>query len=148
MPDYWEDSHSLNPNQQDHNGSQLSQQIFGIQGYTNLECYMHCLSDFVINGNVNLRNYCGIQGYSYVNNEPKFTETVVHVYPNPVSQTIHIRLNTQLNYPVQAIIFDVMGRQVKAFQLSDADTSVQVEALNGTYFIQVGSVKKRFVVIR
>jgi pectate lyase len=44
MPDSWELQYGLNPNQQDHNGSQLSVSLTGIAGYTNLECYLHQLA--------------------------------------------------------------------------------------------------------
>ncbi len=50
MPDYWEIAHGLNPAVQDHNGTQLSVGITGIAGYTNLECYLNCLSDGLITG--------------------------------------------------------------------------------------------------
>ena len=50
MPDYWELGHGLNPSIQDHNGTQLSLSITGVSGYTNLECYLNCLSDGLVNG--------------------------------------------------------------------------------------------------
>lgn len=53
MPDFWEKAHGLNPLVQDHNDTTLSSIIVGQQGYTNLECYLHCLSQFVSGSNVN-----------------------------------------------------------------------------------------------
>jgi len=50
MPDYWEMAQGLNPEVQDHNGTDLSVAITGISGYTNLECYLNCLSDGLVNG--------------------------------------------------------------------------------------------------
>ena len=44
MPDAWELTNGLNPNAQDHNGTQLSVAKMGRAGYTNLECYLEELS--------------------------------------------------------------------------------------------------------
>ncbi|MBK9572353.1 MAG: hypothetical protein IPO43_06300 [Rhodoferax sp.] len=45
MPDAWELAHGLNPFVQDHSGTQLSLQWLGVPGYTNLEVYLHELSE-------------------------------------------------------------------------------------------------------
>lgn len=45
MPDAWETAHGLNPLAQDHNGTQLSMAVIGVPGYTNLEVYLHELSE-------------------------------------------------------------------------------------------------------
>jgi hypothetical protein len=50
MPDAWEIAHGLDPNAQDHNGTQLSVPMTGVAGYTNLECYLNELSDKVVAG--------------------------------------------------------------------------------------------------
>jgi pectate lyase len=44
MPDSWEISYGLNPNFQDHNGTDLSVGFTGMAGYTNLECYLFQLA--------------------------------------------------------------------------------------------------------
>ena len=44
MPDAWEISYGLNPNIQDHNGTDLSIGFTGMAGYTNLECYLFYLA--------------------------------------------------------------------------------------------------------
>lgn len=48
MPDAWEQQHGLNPNVQDHNGTELSVQLTGVAGYTNLECYLNQLADSLV----------------------------------------------------------------------------------------------------
>lgn len=48
MPDDWEKSNGLNPKIADHNGTQLSKKLTGIEGYTNLECYLNELSDKLV----------------------------------------------------------------------------------------------------
>ncbi len=45
MPDAWECSHELDPTRQDHNGTQLSMAMTGVEGYTNLECYLNELAE-------------------------------------------------------------------------------------------------------
>lgn len=45
MPDTWENANGLNPQVQDHNGTQLSMPLLGMPGYTNLEVYLHLLSE-------------------------------------------------------------------------------------------------------
>ena len=45
IPDTWELTHGLNPSVQDHNGTQLSMPLVGVPGYTNLEVYLHELSE-------------------------------------------------------------------------------------------------------
>ena len=52
MPDSWETARGLNPNVQDHNGTQLSVSITGVAGYTNLECYLHLLSESLLSDQV------------------------------------------------------------------------------------------------
>lgn len=49
MPDAWETAHGLNPSTQDHNQTNLSVAMTGIDGYTNLECYLNELSSLLIN---------------------------------------------------------------------------------------------------
>ncbi|MGL4436663.1 MAG: thrombospondin type 3 repeat-containing protein, partial [Giesbergeria sp.] len=45
MPDAWELAHGLNPGAQNHNGQELSMPLVGVPGYTNLEVYLHELSE-------------------------------------------------------------------------------------------------------
>ncbi|MCC7477093.1 hypothetical protein IT575_01430 [bacterium] len=47
MPDQWEQDNGLNPSVQDHNGLGLSLQFSGVEGYTNLECYLNELADLL-----------------------------------------------------------------------------------------------------
>jgi len=48
MPDDWEMRHGLDPNLPDHNGMQLSVKLTGVEGYTNLECYLNELADALV----------------------------------------------------------------------------------------------------
>jgi hypothetical protein len=53
MPDDWEEEHGLDPNTQDHNGTDLSSDtangIYGCTtGYTNLECYLNELAYLLV----------------------------------------------------------------------------------------------------
>lgn len=50
MPDWFELRYGLNPNVQDHNDTSLSVLFTGIEGYTNLECYLNWLADSLVTG--------------------------------------------------------------------------------------------------
>lgn len=82
MPDYWETSHGLVNGTQDHNDTDLSLGITGVAGYTNLECYINCLSDYLVNGTSTFE--CGITQVAEIKPVSKFDE-FVYVYPNPTS---------------------------------------------------------------
>ncbi|MBI5515577.1 MAG: hypothetical protein HY909_17485, partial [Deltaproteobacteria bacterium] len=45
MADDWERTNGLNPSVADNNGTSLSMRFTGVEGYTNLECYLNALSD-------------------------------------------------------------------------------------------------------
>ncbi len=45
LPDAWEQANGLDPRSPDHNGGQLSRPRLGVDGYTNLEVYLHELSE-------------------------------------------------------------------------------------------------------
>ncbi|MDB4932957.1 MAG: hypothetical protein JWM10_5441 [Myxococcaceae bacterium] len=51
MPDAWETAHGLNPNAQDHNGTNVSVSMTGVAGYTNLECYLNELAVLRVRNN-------------------------------------------------------------------------------------------------
>ena len=48
MPDDWETAHGLDPNVQDQNGTDVSLEMAGVDGYTNLECYLNELASDLI----------------------------------------------------------------------------------------------------
>jgi len=45
LPDAWEQANGLDPHTPDHNGRELSRKQLGVDGYTNLEVYLHSLSE-------------------------------------------------------------------------------------------------------
>jgi len=51
MPNTWEIAKGLNPNVQDHNGTNVSVAMTGVAGYTNLECYLNELSALRVTNN-------------------------------------------------------------------------------------------------
>lgn len=88
MPDYWEISHNLNPAVQDHNGTEWSVNITGMAGYTNLECYINCLSDALVHGYTS--DACGITGFMTANREEEADNEIIHIVPNPAGETFSI----------------------------------------------------------
>jgi hypothetical protein len=88
MPDYWEISHNLNPAVQDHNGTEWSVNITGTAGYTNLECYLNCLSDAMVYGYTS--NACGIDRSVSASQHEAAENESVHLVPNPARESFRI----------------------------------------------------------
>lgn len=133
MPDYWEELHGLDMNIQDYNSTSLSNSIYGISGYTNLECYLNCLSDALVSGSSSYK--CGIQLENMVNIPTKNDKEHGHViYPNPANTYINTK-----NYRHQpntiCKIVDVTGKVV-ASQILSGDDRIAIDQLSaGIYFI-------------
>jgi hypothetical protein len=106
MPDYWENTHGTNPAIQDHNGTGLSQGITGVSGFTNLECYLNCLSDALVSGQTTPA--CGIQAFTTGSEEPR-ADISVRVQPNPVSEKILISYQAA-ETDGWASLFDMQGQ--------------------------------------
>jgi len=150
MPDYWEQHHGLNPNFQDHNGNSLSMIIYGINGYTNLECYLNCLSDALVNGISS--QACGIRfdGTSVtVSNHTQKRE--INLYPNPVLDNyIHLEgLFEHECYEIQ--IEDLFGRSFLGAKLNSPGRISVSHLPMGYYILKAttldGSIKweKKFI---
>jgi hypothetical protein len=131
MPDYWETAHSLNNGVQDHNGTGLSASITGITGYTNLECYINCLSDFLVSGQSSFA--CGITGATSVETISK-NEEYVYVYPNPTKSNFTVLLPKASE---EIKIINSLGQVIYNLPTS-GQTSLNFElSKNGIYFIQI-----------
>jgi hypothetical protein len=50
LPDDWEVVHGLDPERDDAAGTTLSRLLLGVEGYTNLECWLHELSEKLLRG--------------------------------------------------------------------------------------------------
>jgi hypothetical protein len=105
MPDYWETIQGLNNGVQDHNGTGLSVSLTGTAGYTNLECYLHCLSEYLIHGSS--PGSCGIV---IGMNEPQFNRPEVRIWPHPIRDESIVQLPKMEGATLR--LFDVQGRQV------------------------------------
>lgn len=134
MPDYWESSHGTNPAVQDHNGTGLSQSITGVAGYTNLECYLNCLSDALVAGSSTPA--CGIQAFTTSVGETEKTGGIVSIFPNPASGAVFIRQTDEI--PVEVMVFTMQGTLV--LQQALETTTGRLETGNlppGCYFLEV-----------
>ncbi len=128
MPDYWENTHGTNPAIQDHNGTNLSQSITGTNGYTNLECYLNCLSDALVNNQTTPA--CGIQAFTTGNADISSGGSTVSILQNPADEiltVVHVPAATDGN----ASLFDVNGRMVR---------SVTLERTGGLACLQAGEL--------
>ncbi|MFM8372667.1 MAG: T9SS type A sorting domain-containing protein [Bacteroidota bacterium] len=134
MPDYWESSHGTNPAIQDHNGTGLSQSITGVSGYTNLECYLNCLSDALVAGSSTPA--CGIQAFTTSAGEIVNTGGTVSVFPNPASGVFFIRQTDER--PVEVLVFTMQGALVLRQELETATGRLDAGNLPpGCYFLEV-----------
>ncbi|MES2766865.1 MAG: T9SS type A sorting domain-containing protein [Bacteroidota bacterium] len=118
MPDYWEIANGLNPAQENNNNTDLSQKYTGVDGYTNLECYLNALSDSLITGKQTF--VTGIENENTLLKE-------FSVYPNPMNLSATISYSTHAGN-VEMSIINTLGENVMTFLKTHADS--------GNYTIQ------------
>ena len=123
MPDYWEIANGLSITEQDHNGLILSKSFFGEDGYTNLDCYLECLSRYVISGES--ISPCGIQ--RIVSNMKEQSDT----------QLLHqngdlIRIE-QRSSPSILVIHDIMGREMQRISVDEFARTLDIHLPIGIY---------------
>ncbi len=145
MPDYWESLMNLNLNVQDHNGFQLSMQIAGIEGYTNLECYLNCLSDALINGQstgncrINLNNTTNNQEVTAYSDD-------FSIFPNPAQDLFTVTFNPDIIPNGKLTITNMIGHLIQSI---DCNTSVitvnTLQWASGVYYIQYTDQTGRFI---
>ena len=135
MPDYWETSHGLNKGIQDHNGTGLSNSITGINGYTNLECYINCLSDYVVSGQTS--SACGITGVTSIQAIP-IDDEYVCVYPNPFSTQTTLQ-TSKIFTDATLTVYNSFGQQVKQIKnISGQTITLHLDTLpSGLYFTRL-----------
>ena len=123
MPDYWETRKGLNPNVADHNGTDLSVEVTGVSGYTNLECYLNCLSDYLVSGESS--SPCAV-AVSTKTDEKKSNE--IQIFPNPGYETISIQM-PDIHSPFALSIFDNMGRRILHRQCTSEVEQLEISHL-------------------
>lgn len=104
MPNSWEASVGLNPQQADHNGTQLSLNIMGVEGYTNLECYLHCLSEMYIRG----EQTPGCGWITAVETELPSSQTPM-MFPSPATNRVTIKLPEHTGAEWTVVVYDLTG---------------------------------------
>lgn len=140
MPNYWESAHGLNNAEQDHNGTGLSNTITGINGYTNLECYINCLSDFLVSGQSSFA--CGITEVASLKSISSKYDEFVFIYPNP-SKGVFTVLMPKLSEEVK--VYNAVGQVVYQTK-NNGQTSLDLELIeNGIYTVQV-SIENEVVI--
>lgn len=153
MPNDWETTNGLNPNVQDHNGTQLSKKFTGVEGYTNLECYLNELSDKLVGQNsvVVIPPNTTITGIELTPTE----KISVSISPNPVEAGISIKITGQNSSPWRFEMLDALGRVVtQENNISALEKSFLLPRLlqSGTYFVRIyldgQTVSKRVVVLK
>ena len=123
MPDYWELANGLNPDQQDHNGTNLSTAFFGTSGYTNIDCYLECLSRFIVSGES--ISPCGI-----VRNPTSVREKLKEQLITQVGDGFTIE---QRSTPARFIMSDIMGRSIMSIEVDECSHHVSSHLPIGVY---------------
>jgi pectate lyase len=135
MPDYWEAVHGLNMSVQDHNGLQLSQPITGIAGYTNLECYLNCLSDALVSGSSTPQ--CSIQGFPTSVQAYASADSGLQLVPNPADQFFQIQCKSE-NIIKAVIIYNAQGVPAASYYNVNHEQNLDISRLPaGVYIVQV-----------
>lgn len=130
MPDYWENNHGLNPLVADHNGTGLSVTITGVTGYTNLECYLNCLADAIVNGSA---PQCQIPiGIEQEANH------VFKVYPNPATDVVMVELLAPYDHAIE--LYDATGKKLHSYVQTGLINQINIQSLSsGIYYIKIGN---------
>ncbi len=130
MPDYWETKMGLNNNVQDHNGFGLSASIYDVAGYTNLEVYLHCLSDAFISG---VSEPCGIEFNPVTaTNEIKNNDTV---YPNPAMNFFNVETSKFMD---EISFYSLEGRALFKQKVGSQRAEIHVGNYNvGLYLLKI-----------
>ena len=136
MPDYWELSHGLNRLTQDHNGNQLSLQLTGMDGYTNLECYLNCLSDALVSGNST--GNCGINLNITTNTSQQTNiNQGISISPNPVKDVLDIEFMSKSSSKKTILITNYAGQNVQSADLYDEKIQISTQSWSsGIYFLR------------
>lgn len=138
MPDYWEFSHGTNPAVQDHNGTGLSQSITGVSGYTNLECYLNCLSDALIAGSSTPA--CGIQAFTTSAGETENKSVAVSIYPNPAEGAVFIRQTDP--GPAEVTVYTMQGNLLLKHLVDTKTGRLDTAHLpSGCYFLEIRDLR-------
>ncbi len=133
MPDYWENAHQLSNTTQDHNNTNLSTAITGVAGYTNLECYLNCLSDYLVSGKTT--NACGIQPYSL--DVMAFEAEKVSLVYKSESNLLAVEAPIS-NCTLK--LYDLSGRMVFEQKLLSKSENIQINLPTGSYIYQLTSI--------
>lgn len=132
MPDTWELAKGLNPNVQDHNGTQLSQAITGVAGYTNLECYLNCLAEARVFGSSSA--VCGITTGT---DSAILPNSVWSVFPNPLVDQVSVRFFDEHFLGKTLRLSDSLGRPVFE-KTADREQVLDLQRLPaGVYFLKM-----------
>lgn len=123
MPDEWEKSHELNPN------DYTDFRIITPSGYTYLEVYLAELVGDIIDFNTPIET-----SVVKLSNKNK-----LFIYPNPVKDQINIQSNEII---VSLIINDLSGRQVLALNGKNLEQNINVGNLSEGYYLLVAKTDK------
>jgi hypothetical protein len=126
----------------DGNSDEKLTYAFNDYGYTGERQYYR-LRQIDIDGKNELSNVIVIY-------QKKIALITLSAYPNPVTESINLRISSPTNEKTKLEVYDVTGRmvlqQLVELPIGSSNTELNVAALpKGQYFISVGDVKARFI---
>ena len=80
------------------------------------------------------------QGVTEIQNED-----AIIIYPNPVSESITISINTRQNFSAQIILYNTLGEKIIQQKITSPKTEINLSNLpSGIYFLEVSTTKEIF----
>jgi hypothetical protein len=148
MPDEWEIKKGSNPNSSNNNGTELSLSIMGLNGYTNLECYLFELGkklDTLSQLPTSLQEIEKETCLMYPN--PANDRLYINTYNDELSQINFFDLNGKLIYQIEKSELEILEENklsgTKTTRLYNLDISTLPK---GFYFVQIGENFKKLLI--
>ena len=113
------------------------QTLTGFNGYTNLECYLNCLSDYLVNG-----FNTGSCDIGIATGIGELSVESINIYPNPGYDQITLEL-PEMSEQTTIRITDAMGKIIMQKQVDTTKQVLDVSRLNpGLYEISITNKNK------
>jgi hypothetical protein len=147
MPNEWENKKGINPNSSNNNGTELSLSVMGLNGYTNLECYLYELGKKLDTLTQLPTSITEIENQN------------IFMYPNPANDKLFFSKNyAELD---QVNFYDLNGKLMHHIEKSELENNHEIVNKGnrtahlynldisflpkGFYFVQIGENFKKLL---
>jgi hypothetical protein len=148
MPDEWEIKKGLNPNLSNNNGTELSLPVMGLNGYTNLECYLYELGkklDTLTQLPTSLFEIEKQSLFMYPN--PAYDKLFFNTYSNELAHVNFYDLNGKLVHHIEKSELENNHESVNKGNHTNHLYSLDISILpKGFYFVQIGENFKKLLI--